>query len=246
MHVGCTFGSVAIASMTESLMSDGCGEVNRIRSIPSMRATIRSRRAEVDVIKVIRVDRLSEQHHLADAFIGQAPDLSREIIRRNAALAPAHVRHHAKGAKLVASAHRGDVSANAPGMRGGNIGVGLGAIEAHINLQGRMMRAPIISGNRRYASGPATRSRYQAFSTSAARLCCAMHPSSPRRTSGRADLNRDRGSSGAEHALLGMLANGAGVEQDDIGILGTRGAAYPARRSTPVTNSESATFIWHP
>ena len=90
--------------------------------------------AEVHIIKAIRIYGLSEQHHLADSVISQACDLAEQIFRRYAALAPANVRHDAKCAELVASAHRGDVGADTFGMRRGNIGVGLRAIQAHINL----------------------------------------------------------------------------------------------------------------
>ncbi|PQM47220.1 hypothetical protein C1Y40_02592 [Mycobacterium talmoniae] len=45
-RAGHTFAVSAIASMTSSVNSAGCGEVNRTRSSPSMRPQARSRSAK--------------------------------------------------------------------------------------------------------------------------------------------------------------------------------------------------------
>ena len=50
-----------------------------------------------------------------------------------------------------------------------------------------------------------------------------------------------------DHALLGVVANGAGVDQDDVGALRIRRPRRsPAATSVPSISSESLTFIWQP
>jgi hypothetical protein len=47
-------------------------------------------------------------------------------------------------------------------------------------------------------------------------------------------------------ALLGLLADGAGVEEDDVGGGGVVDAGVAAGRSWPTMRAESASFIWQP
>ena len=50
-----------------------------------------------------------------------------------------------------------------------------------------------------------------------------------------------------EHPLLGLLAHGAGVDQDQVGARRDRRCARSRRAaSRPSTMSLSATFIWQP
>ena len=52
---------------------------------------------------------------------------------------------------------------------------------------------------------------------------------------------------GAVDLVLGVLPDGAGVEQDRVGLgRRRRSARSPALRSWPTTSSLSSTFIWQP
>ena len=50
----------------------------------------------------------------------------------------------------------------------------------------------------------------------------------------------------AEHALLGMFAHGAGVEQDEVGLLERIGQAEADILQNAADLSPSLTFCWQP
>ena len=51
----------------------------------------------------------------------------------------------------------------------------------------------------------------------------------------------------ADHPLLGVIADGAGVDEDDVGAVRlVDGLRSRARASFPSISSESLTFIWQP
>ena len=71
---GMTLGVSAIAAMTSSVNSAGCGEVNRTRSSPSISPARAQQLAEglpVAELDAVGVDVLPEQRHLADALVDQ-------------------------------------------------------------------------------------------------------------------------------------------------------------------------------
>jgi hypothetical protein len=60
-------------------------------------------------------------------------------------------------------------------------------------------------------------------------------------------LERTHAAEIVEHALLRLLAHRAGVEEDDVRVLGTFGAREAAvAASTSAILSESYSFIWQP
>ena len=51
----------------------------------------------------------------------------------------------------------------------------------------------------------------------------------------------------AVELVVGVLADAAGVEDDDVGVVdASRSASSPSATSSPATRSESCSFIWQP
>ena len=105
-----TLSHSAIAAMTGSRKSFGCGLVNRIRLDSRYRVARAKQLAEVGPdrrreIASPRVDVLTEQRDLAHAVVREAGDLCDDVARSTALLAPADGRNDAVRALRVA-AHR--------------------------------------------------------------------------------------------------------------------------------------------
>src|ERR1700682_3266130 len=64
--------------------------------------------AKVGVAQAIGINGLAEQHDLSNAACGKSAYLVQKRLGWHAALASAHIRHHAKRTEAVASAHRGN------------------------------------------------------------------------------------------------------------------------------------------
>ena len=133
----------AIAAITGSRKSFGCGLVNRMRSIPSTASTARSSspksvRMSGDEVTAPRVHVLAEQRHLAHARHGEPRDLGEDVTGTAALLATANRGDDAVRALRVA-AHR-DLH---PGLEGTLAPVGqLGGERA---LLGDAEQAPLDS-----------------------------------------------------------------------------------------------------
>ena len=65
---------------------------------------------EVNVVPDVGVDGLSEEHDLLVPGRGERPDVPQDLARRDASLAPPGVGHHAESAELVAAALDRDVA----------------------------------------------------------------------------------------------------------------------------------------
>ena len=102
---GITFGVSAIASMTSSVNSAGCGEVNRTRSRPSMSphdAKQLGERLPVAELHAVGVHVLPEQGHLGDALGDQRLDLGEDLAGPTVLLLAAQRRDDAERAGVVA------------------------------------------------------------------------------------------------------------------------------------------------
>ena len=180
-------------------------------------------RAEVSVAETVRIDGLPEQHDFFHAARGQLANLAHQVRRWNRALAAARERHHAERAEFVASAHRGHVGAHAAAVVGRDIGVSLGAIEPDIYGWIEAGAADHLG-----QSAVAVRPRDHVEER---RLLHDRDAIMLRHASEQPDfhlrpriLQARKLAQPMQHLLFGMLANRAGVEQDDVRILDAVGA----------------------
>ena len=104
-----THAHSAIAAIVSGRRSFGCGDVNRMRSMPSTASTARSRSANCGPVlagaevAAVGVDVLAEQRDLDDAVGGELLDLVHDVAHPPADLPPAHRRHDAERARVVAA-----------------------------------------------------------------------------------------------------------------------------------------------
>ena len=101
-----TAGVSAIASMTSSVNSRGCGLVNRTRSRPSMRAGRAQQVGEgaaVAELDAVGVDVLPEQGHLEHALVDQRLHLGQDLAGTAVLLLAAQRRDDAERAGVVAA-----------------------------------------------------------------------------------------------------------------------------------------------
>src|SRR6202012_3597022 len=96
---GQTFGVSAMAAMTSSVKSRGCGLVNRTRSSPSIDPQARSSRPNAKWSSNV----LPEQRHLDDALVDQGADLGQDVPRAPVGLGAAQRRDDAERAGVVAA-----------------------------------------------------------------------------------------------------------------------------------------------
>ena len=120
-----TFGVSAIAAITSSVKSFGCGLVKRTRSSPSIVAAGAQQLAErvpVAELDAVRVDVLAEQGHLQHALGHQGTHLGEDVAGAAVLLLAAQGRHDAERAGVVAAhrdRHPAGVRRLAPGRQGG-------------------------------------------------------------------------------------------------------------------------------
>ena len=198
-------------------MSLGCGDVNRIRSIPSIDAIILS-----SAPKSVSPKRyaLTVCPSSTTSFTPRAASSPISRIRsdgRNRALAAAHVRHHAERAELVASAHRGHVGAHAAAVVGRDIGVSLGAIEPHID-GGVEAGAANHLGQAAVTVGPRDHVEERGLLHDRDAIVLRHASEQPDLHLRPRILEPRKLPQPMQHLLFGMLANRAGVEQDDVRI----------------------------
>jgi hypothetical protein len=113
-----TLAVSAIASMTSSVKSRGCGEVKRTRSRPSISPQQLAERGPVAELGAVGVHVLAEQRDLEHPVGDQRADLAQDVAGPAVLLLAPQGRHDAEGAGVVA-AHRdrdpGRVDRPAPG-----------------------------------------------------------------------------------------------------------------------------------
>jgi hypothetical protein len=68
----------------------------------------------------------------------------------------------------------------------------------------------------------------------------------PMTRSGRCAFQQAQLAELREHLVLGLLADGAGVDQDQVGFALVGGQLQLRSRKRPATRSESYSFIWQP
>ena len=229
-----TLGVSAIASMTSSVNAAGCGLVNRTRSRPVDLAAGAQQLAEgqpVAELDAVGVDVLAEQGHLDDALGDERLDLGEDVAGAAVLLLAAQRGHDAERAGVVAAdrdRHPAAVGGLAAGRQGRredlerleDLDLGLAVV------RGPGRAAPAASRccgcrRRRRPTAPC--------STMVARSFCARQPPTAICMPGFAALTGAQVAEVAVELVVGVLADRAGVEDDDVGA--RRRRRRPRRRS---------------
>ena len=174
---------------------------------------------EVDVSVAIGVDGLPEKNDFLEPLRGGVLDLLDHVLDGEASLAPAHVWNDAEGAELVAPAHDADPGADSVGTGGSEIGVGL--IPTQTRGQGRLLARLIDEKGKvavRVRAYNQIELRHALEETSLQVLGHA--PRDAEDDSGAAMLVPAQLAQAPVDALLGMLADGTGVDEDHVGFGG--------------------------
>ena len=103
---GITFGVSAMAAITSSVKSRGCGEVKRTRSSPSICSARPQQLGEglpIAELRAVRVHVLAEQGDLLHPLGHQHLDLGQDLAGSPIGLPAAQRRHDAEGAGVVAA-----------------------------------------------------------------------------------------------------------------------------------------------
>ena len=209
-----------MASITRSLKSFGCGLVNRTRRMPGDRADRAEQVGEIVRAVVVRVDGLPEQDDLGQP-LGRRPrcDLAHDVGERAAALGPARRRHDAVRAAIVAAAlHRNPRLDAADAARAKVLVVLSGSNVVSTRPRRRARARSISAGSAAIAVGTDDQTHVRrSLEQQPAPRRCAMQPVTPSIVSRRhVPLEL---AEAAEHPLLRVVADRAGVDQDHVGAV---------------------------
>ena len=250
-----TGGLSAMASITSSVKSWGCGLVNRMRRIPrprrppaAARRTSAARRARNGQVPPVRVHVLPEQRHLDHARRGQAPAPrpGRRRWRASAAApGPAARCRTCRRCRSPRSPRPTRGCRRLPPRRAARSGRPR-STRGRPSAGRRARRARCSSSRPGRACVPTTTSTHGAVAGS--RPGPSARGSRRPRSAGRVPvLQRLQVPEGAVQAVVGVLAHRAGVEHHDLGVVrASVGGVIPSASSSPAIRSESCSFIWHP
>ena len=174
---------------------------------------------EVALAVAPRVHGLAQEHHLAEAARDRAAHVGEQGLERQAALASACVGHHAVGAELVATALHRDPGAHARRAPRLEVAVGLVAVEPHAGDR-RARRVPQQLGKRAVAVGPHHQVEHPRFVEQALAQVLGHAAGHAHHQARALALEAGELAQPAQHALLGMLPDRAGVEDHRVGVLG--------------------------
>ena len=192
-----------------------------------------------------------EQVDLAHALRGERRDLGQHVVERaRLTSSPRVYGTTQKRAVLAAAFHDRDERARSVHARLGQVVelLDLGKADVDLRRVRRRARRRCICGRRCSVCGPNTRSTYGARATIAAPSWLATQPPTPITSAGLACLSVFQSAELREHLFLRLLADRAGVDQDDVGLgLVARSSSSPcAAASTSAILAESYSFIWQP
>ena len=171
----------------------------------------------------VAVDVLSQQCDLLIACLHKTAELGKDITGLAALFAAAHIRHDAVGAEVVAAVHDGQPCAELALTPDGDIlhdDRALGGLHQHtlmlLQLLGNELRQGVdaVHAEHKVHIGIALAQLFH-------HVLLVGHASAQADDQARLFfLESLQGTYVAEHTLLGMLTHGAGVEEDQVGILG--------------------------
>jgi len=176
--------------------------------------------AAVTGFAAVAVDVLAEQGHFAHAIFGQVDDLAEHVVQRTADLLATGVGHHAEGAVLAAAFHHRDEGAGAvhAGFRQAVELLDFGEGNVHLGGLGHPRG---IDHFRQAVQGLRAEHHVDVGRTVADRRAfLAGHAAADAdHQVGVLQFQLAPAAELGEHLVLGLLADRAGVEQDDVGIL---------------------------
>ena len=177
----------------------------------------------------VAVDVLPQQGHFAKSALPEVGHLAQDALQLAAALAPAGVRHYAVGTEVVAPAHDAHESAHAVAAdaAGDHVAVGLGGTEGHIDglftgLYGRDEIGKVEIGVGTGHEVHPVVADERIFHTLGHTPYHSYYQPAPFAAAQRPEILQAR-----EDLLLGVVADGAGVEDHGIGLLGALHGLVP-------------------
>ena len=182
---------------------------------------------ETHVLPRVAVHVLSQQRHLAVALPEERAGLANDGLGVAAALAAAGVGHHAVGAIVLATAHNADIGRDAVARQAHRLDVvvGLGGAQLHLGsllatthlLQ--HLRQPTVGVGAAHETHIVLLGHQAALQTLGH---AAQHAHAQART---AALQGPQLAHTVAHTLLGVVADGAGIDQDEVGLASLGGHA---------------------
>ena len=221
---GITFGVSAIAAITSSVKSRGCGLVKRTRSQPVDVAAGPQQLAESEPVAeraAVGVDVLAEQGDLDDAVVDQRPDLGQHVAGRRSVSAPRsdgtmqNVQVLSQPTEIDTQALYGDFRAASAGRTGRSA-----APRAISTCASLLCRARSSStGRAARLCVPNTTSTHGACSRMRAAVLLRQAAADRDLHARVARLGRVEVAEVAVEPVVGVLAHGAGVEHDEVGVV---------------------------
>ena len=220
-RLGITLGVSAIAAMTSSVKAAGCGLVKRTRSRPVDLAAGAQQLAErepVAELDAVGVDVLAEQGHLDDALGDERLDLGEDLAGAAVLLLAAQARDDAERAGVVA-AHRDRHPAGEGGVAPGRQGrrEGLERLE-DLDLGALVVPGPVEQGREAADVVGAEDDVDPGGALDDGLAVLLRHAAADGDLQvGVRGLGRAQLAEVAVELVVGVLAHGAGVEDDDVG-----------------------------
>ncbi len=167
----------------------------------------------------IAVDVLAQQGHLAHAVLGEVDDLGEDVVQRPTDLFAAGIGHHAEGAVLAAAFHDGDEGAGSVDARLGQAVELLDLGEGDVHL-GRPGGARGVDHLRQAMQGlgPEDHVDIGGAVTDGSAFLAGHAAADADHQVGILQLEFAPATELGKHLFLRLLADRAGVEQDDVGL----------------------------
>ena len=195
-----------------------------MRSMPSIASTACSSSENLRGCgrrrRAVGVDVLAEQRDLADALGGEPRDLVDQLLERPRDLAAARRRHDAERALHVAAG--GDLHPAVDVARALARQVAGEALELEEALGGQRVGGQELGQLVHLARARTRRRRTGTARNTWSLTDCAQQPPTPITRSGSRALERARLVEVRDEALVGLLADRAGVEEDQVRVLARR------------------------
>ncbi len=246
-----TLGVSAIAAITSSVKSRGCGEVKRTRSRPvdlPARPQQFAERRPVAEPGPVGVDVLPKQRDLENAVRHERPDLGEHVAGAAVLLPAAQARHDAERAGVVAADGDGDPrGVRRLAARGQHRREPLQRLDdLDLRLLVRPGPAGAGPGSDPMLCVPNTTSTHGARSAMPARSFWARQPPTAICMPGCAVFTGSNWPRFPYSRLSAFSRTAQVLKTTTSGTLSPSARRYPDSSSRPARRSESWKFIWHP